>query len=416
MSHLYGISKEWLNILPSSDDIISKLPSDITPNIESIFEFARLTPLSEIKIVILGQDPYPKAGEAHGLAFSCLRGIPASLRNIYKCLLKYKLLDKMPTSGDLTPWAKKGILLLNCSLTTKIGESNSHKVLWEPYTDELIKRLDNNNIIFLLWGLQANKKAPLIKKAKILSWSHPSPLAQSIKSFIECDHFKILTEEYSINWQLDNESNKSNEPKTLISPNKKQPTIEQRFSLHDRKTIIFTDGSCYPNRACEESIAGYSVYFALGKFCNTAICGSIHTDKYFATNQRAEGLAIYHAMNYLSKSSTDWSECCIITDSEFWIKMLTVYMPQWNKKNISFDDKKNSDITKNIWRKYNQLLIEDKNIEFLHIKSHGKSGWGKYPVDSYEYFCYKSNETADELANYARRSIPIGKNVIKHLK
>ena len=149
---LINIPKEWEQILFSSksirellkifiklDNNIQELDEEkhdnlLSPSADNIFEFARLTPIKKIHTVIIGQDPYPNPDHAHGLAFSSkYHKVPNSLKNIYKCLLNFKLINKIPKKSDLTIWAKRGVLLINTALTTTIGNSNSHQELWKNY-------------------------------------------------------------------------------------------------------------------------------------------------------------------------------------------------------------------------------------------------------------------------------------------
>ncbi|WP_225986151.1 uracil-DNA glycosylase [Psychrobacillus glaciei] len=143
----------------------------------------RVTPFNEVKVVILGQDPYHGEGQAHGMSFSVKPGvaIPPSLRNMFK-----ELSDDMrcpiPTSGYLESWAKQGVLLLNTVLTVRAGDANSHKGMgWETYTDTIIKKLSEREkpLIFVLWGKPAQAKKKLIdtRKHVILEAPHPSPLS-----------------------------------------------------------------------------------------------------------------------------------------------------------------------------------------------------------------------------------------------
>ncbi len=414
---LQKISDDWLEILHTEEldqilDTISKFKS-ITPPISSIFNFARYTALDKIKVVILGQDPYPKAGDAHGLAFSCLTNVPASLNNIFKCLMYHKLIKSIPTSGDLIGWAEQGVLLLNCALTTQIGKSNAHVDYWSAYTDLLIKQIselanDKRPIIFMLWGNFAKKKRPLISdKCTILEWAHPSPLAQSTQSFMQCDHFtrtnKILSEHKidPINWDLNNDMSE----------------IEKEFTMHSGKTVVFTDGSAKPNKCCEEAIAGYAAIFALGVFEDVIIYGNIANRPHFASNQRAEGMAIFSALKYLKEHSTKWSDCIIVSDSEFWIKMFTQYMESWSSAGLDFNEKKNSDMTIPMWELYCELVNgHGKTIEFRHIRSHNKDHWNKEPETSYKYFCAEQNNYIDELAGYARATLTPGTEIIKKVK
>lgn len=154
----------------------------IYPKKEDVFKAFRLTPYDEVKVVILGQDPYHGKNQAEGLAFSVERGqrIPPSLLNIYK-ELESDLNIARPDHGSLTAWAKEGVLLLNTVLTVKKGEANSHKKSgWETFTDEVIRALGRraDPVVFILWGNHAKEKIRLIPgHHKIITSAHPSPLS-----------------------------------------------------------------------------------------------------------------------------------------------------------------------------------------------------------------------------------------------
>lgn len=185
----------------------------IYPAGNNIFNAFNHTPFNKVKVVIIGQDPYHGANQAHGLAFSVQKGvaIPPSLRNIYKELAADIAGFKIPAHGELTKWADEGVLLLNATLTVRAGEAGSHqKKGWEEFTDQAIKILaeKRKNIVFLLWGKYAQSKAAFIddKKHFILKAPHPSPLAQG---FIGCKHFSKTNEILqkiglsAIDWQID---------------------------------------------------------------------------------------------------------------------------------------------------------------------------------------------------------------------
>lgn len=178
-----------------------------------IFNAFNLTPFDEVKVVILGQDPYHGPGQAHGLCFSVPYGVPPppSLVNIFK-EQKADLGIPIPTHGNLEKWAKQGVFLLNAFLTVRAGEPASHsKIGWQNFTDAVIKKLsdERTGIIFLLWGRFAQNKAELIDTTKhhVLKSAHPSPL--SVTGFLGCKHFsktnELLTHEgYNpIDWSLD---------------------------------------------------------------------------------------------------------------------------------------------------------------------------------------------------------------------
>jgi uracil-DNA glycosylase len=169
--------------------------SIIFPPKEKIFAAFSLTPIEKLKVVILGQDPYCGINQAHGLAFSTPANIPnpPSMQNILKEIKQEYKNESICSNGDLTPWAKQGILLLNTILTVKANETKSHCNLgWEIFTNNIISYISNNckDIIFLLWGLLAIEKQNLIDKTKhhILTAPHPSPLS-AYRGFFGCNHF-----------------------------------------------------------------------------------------------------------------------------------------------------------------------------------------------------------------------------------
>lgn len=167
----------------------------IFPPQKDVFNAFRYTKLSEVKVVILGQDPYNNHNQAHGLSFSVRPGvpIPPSLVNIYKELSKDIFDFRYPNHGCLINWAKQGILLLNTILTVEQGKANSHANLgWQIFTDRVISAVTQHRtgVIFLLWGSHAHKKDQLINKQKhfVLKAPHPSPLS-AYKGFFGCRHF-----------------------------------------------------------------------------------------------------------------------------------------------------------------------------------------------------------------------------------
>ncbi|XP_077978851.1 uracil-DNA glycosylase-like [Glandiceps talaboti] len=166
----------------------------IFPSKEQIFHAFNLTPLSKLKVVILGQDPYHDDGQAMGLAFSVPEGIspPPSLKNIYKELKHEYPEFSIPDHGCLEKWAEQGVLLLNATLTVKAHQPNSHsKIGWQKFTDGIIRIINDNckDIVFILWGGFAQKKGKIIDKSKhhVVESAHPSPL--SLNKFMKCGCF-----------------------------------------------------------------------------------------------------------------------------------------------------------------------------------------------------------------------------------
>lgn len=186
---------------------------NIFPRENDIFKAFKLCSFEKTKIIIIGQDPYHKINQANGLAFSVSKTqpIPPSLKNIYKELHKDTNI-KTPQNGDLSKWAKQGVLLLNSILTVRENEAGSHsKSGWQNFTDSVITILSDKkkHLIFILWGNYSKKKQKLINKKKhdILTAAHPSPLAAH-RGFFGCKHFsksnKILLKKNKkiINWSV----------------------------------------------------------------------------------------------------------------------------------------------------------------------------------------------------------------------
>lgn len=166
------------------------------PPYENIFNSLRLTDYNDIKVVIIGQDPYHEQGQATGLAFSVNEGVklPPSLRNIYKEIAS-EYGGEVDTNGNLEYLAKQGVLLLNTTLTVSEGKANSHNNFgWEIFTDKIIELVSKNKeVIFLLWGKDAIKKQSLLKDNIVLTTTHPSPLS-AYRGFLGCGHFKKVNE------------------------------------------------------------------------------------------------------------------------------------------------------------------------------------------------------------------------------
>lgn len=173
----------------------SKHPESVFPKGNQIFRAFDACPLDEVKVVILGQDPYPTKGHAHGLCFSCephVRPLPKSLKNIYK-ELQSDLGIEIPEDGDLNRWAEQGVFLLNASLTVREGQPESHAGKgWEIFTDAVIQTLNEqkSNVVYLLWGSKAQRKAENVdsKNNLILRAPHPSPLSAH-RGFFGSKHF-----------------------------------------------------------------------------------------------------------------------------------------------------------------------------------------------------------------------------------
>lgn len=218
------ITNDWLDTLnnefkkPYYKSLYSFIKEEysrhvVYPSSEDIFNALHLTPLSKVKVVILGQDPYHGPDQAHGLCFSVNKGlaIPPSLLNIYK-ELQDDLACTIPTHGYLEKWANQGVLLLNTVLTVCAHQANSHKGKgWEQFTDAIIQAVNEEErpIVYLLWGKPAQSKSSMLTNPKhlILKAPHPSPLS-AYRGFFGCQHFSQANEFLKnhnlepIDWQI----------------------------------------------------------------------------------------------------------------------------------------------------------------------------------------------------------------------
>ena len=220
------IEPSWLNVLqdefekPYMASLRDFLKSEkdaghkTYPKNSDIFNAFNTTPFDDVKVVILGQDPYHGEHQAHGLSFSVKKGIapPRSLQNIYKELLTDISGFTMPVHGELTGWAKQGVLLLNATLTVRANTAGSHqKKGWEGFTDHVIKTISDKKkgIVFILWGAYAQAKAELIDQTKhhILKSPHPSPFSADrgffgSKPFSKTNEILVKEGKEPIDWQI----------------------------------------------------------------------------------------------------------------------------------------------------------------------------------------------------------------------
>ena len=187
----------------------------VYPDMYDLYNCFRYTPLADVKAVILGQDPYHEPGQAHGLCFSVKPGVepPPSLKNIFKEMKSDLGIDEPADCGDLTKWAREGVLLLNSVLTVRAGQANSHKGKgWEQLTTAIIEKLNSSNhpIVFLLWGANAKEVGKIVDTTKhfVLTAPHPSPLS-AYSGFFGCKHFSKTNEFLRsvglepIDWQIE---------------------------------------------------------------------------------------------------------------------------------------------------------------------------------------------------------------------
>ena len=188
------------NLMAFVDEEYSNFPDAIFPKKEDVFNAFNVCALSNVRVVILGQDPYPTRGHAHGLSFSVqedVKPFPKSLKNIFKELDR-DLNIPFPENGNLLRWANQGVLLLNATLTVCEGKPESHANKgWEKFTDFVLQKLmsERRNVVYLLWGSKAQSKADFLNTNDnlVLKAPHPSPLSAH-RGFFGCNHFSLANE------------------------------------------------------------------------------------------------------------------------------------------------------------------------------------------------------------------------------
>ena len=223
---MFPITKNWYNLLKEEFDSekyinFSKWLNDeymtqtIYPKPENVFNALNIVPFDKVKVVIIGQDPYHGVNQAHGLSFSVEKdvNIPPSLHNIYK-ELRDDLNCYVPNNGNLTKWAKQGVLLLNSVLTVRAGSPNSHKGKgWEQITSKVVELLNNREepVIFMLWGGNAKALGKNIDdRHYVLTAVHPSPMSANQGGWFGCKHFSkandflVKNGKTPIDWQIEN--------------------------------------------------------------------------------------------------------------------------------------------------------------------------------------------------------------------
>lgn len=192
---------------------VERQAGPVFPPATEVFAALHLTSFADVKVVILGQDPYHGVGQAHGLCFSVRpgTGLPPSLRNIFR-ELHDDLGVEVPRSGDLTAWARQGVLLLNTTLTVRAGQAASHQGRgWEHFTDQVIRAVDAKPepVVFILWGAAARRKKALIDTSRhaVIESAHPSPLSASngffgSRPFSRANEALVAAGRYPVDWSL----------------------------------------------------------------------------------------------------------------------------------------------------------------------------------------------------------------------
>lgn len=351
---------------------------DYTPTRENVLNAFRYTNPEDLKIIIIGQDPYPTRGDADGLCFSSnAKKVPASLKKILECAIDNTDISTI-NSYSLISWAIQGVLMLNSSLTTVVGESGSHKALWKNWIGDSIKSIcrSKKNLVFMLWGNDARSLSNLMDGHTVYEWTHPSPICDNRlpedEKFIRCDHFSNTN--HLVRWNISD------------------------------TVYAFSDGAAIKNGK-PGARASYAAVLTGYLFSATKIYGEVKHHEYIdvdtvnagvsiaPTNNRGELLGIINCL-YACLICHIVGSIIIISDSNIYVKLLS----SGYKKHVDNGTEgslKNNDLLSIAWKIMGE--IKGKVIIKFH-PSHGTS-----PLDgsATSKLYFEGNKEADRLASLA---------------
>lgn len=425
-----NINGEWLKVIKSNDlkpllvnaltSIKSTSTDVICPKYNEILECFRYRGPQDTKVVIMGQDPYYGPGEAHGLAFSVKNGnMPPSLRNIKTAI--YNSCNQRLESGNLSHWAEQGVLLLNARLTTELGTpcAVNHKH-WESFTNKLIEWIDVNipGVIFVLWGNFAKNKSKFINNGIVMTYTHPSPLADKTLrpqyKFANCKHFKeindILTARGcdAIKWGerstsgidggidggiIDDAANSTDASNTANNPSQCSKLLKDCVD-----NVVFVDGACHGNGKTTAK-ASYGFCFKRGPLEGYSEAKQLPSAP-IPTNNRGELLAIINALKHIEnnvKAVGNTTRIRIVSDSRYCIGIFSEWLDNWVKKG-TVEDMKNPDLLNELLSIKKSLIALGFEFTIQYYPSHTPEPNNK---DSEDYFLWYGNFMADKLATEA---------------
>lgn len=412
-------------ILDLNNELVAsgKTLLQLCPQPNMLFNAFRLCRYDCTKVVLIGQDPYIKPNEAMGLSFSVPGNfpIPPSLRAIYSMMLSQGLIKEMPKHGLLTSWAEQGVLLLNLALTTVLYKSRAHTKVWARYTTELIRLIshEKKGLLFILLGTDAKSLISCICKTNmhvISVWGHPSPLNQAnLKeceaNFKYCPSFRLATDMFGIDWDLNYEKIQvqaqletytANEVVEMIADEPivttnhalittREPNDDDPIPTELDSTYLFTDGGCTDNG--KDTAKGS---FAFCIFTGTEIIESVDVITDNASNNKAELNGIISGMRYILQnvSVITTSNLIIVSDSQYSIKCITEWYPNWVRQG-KLTEKKNTDLIAVALELY-VALGAIYTVRFVHVRGHQTAPLN---TESEEWFTWKGNDIVDKLCS-----------------
>jgi uracil-DNA glycosylase len=419
---LAGVSEQWRQCfdLKALEAIVAELQSietELAPPADQIFEAFRYFGPLEAAVVIIGQDPYPTVGDAHGLSFSVRpgRAIPHSLRNIFKCLERSRLrsaMDKKQYCGDLRPWAVQGVLMLNTALTTRTAHTNAHAALWKSFMATFMARFCKmraadvaHPLTFMLWGGKARGFGgqAALHNHTVLSWSHPSPvsdnkLAPELK-FEACPHFREV-----------NAQSKGVEGGSRGVAAGSLPI----YWNNQAPVMAFSDGACWGNGS-PKARASFAAVIVGGQFRRSTIKGPVLPHLYefvdatrpeagirpratthaAPSNNRGEILGVvYCLLGLLRGRAVGTVEIC--SDSAITLKTLTEWLPARRSKGTE-QKLKNMDLLTIAEALLGGLRAQASAVALTHVNSHTERPDGTAGGHR-ELLVWTGNDRADQLA------------------
>ncbi len=382
-----GIDEGWINLIleNAANELAYALkalqsvsPASLCPNEKLILHAFRLCKFSNLKCVLIGQDPYISRDLACGLSFSVPTGakIPPSLINIYKSMKNCGAIKVIPDHGNLEKWVAEGVLLFNSALTTISGLSNAHKGIWHPFARQMIRAIAQlPNVCFILLGESAaNYSYDIPDTARIFKWGHPSPQNHA-SNFAACDVW-IQVNKYlnsrgivPINWELVNFCFENPRPQNNI-------------------LYIFTDGAATKNGTADCRASWAYVISAAADICGDS--GLVTNEP---SNNRGELQAIVSGIAHVANNLHQFveREILIVSDSQYSLNSIFLWYDGWMKKNDT--SKKNLDLISAAVEGVKKLRAAGFVVNYRHVRSHIPK-----PADNYEAFLWEGNNLCDAAA------------------
>lgn len=383
---LRDLRDEFMDAIDAVNDVVDDVRT-IAPPPALIMHAWRCCPVERVRVVLLGQDPYIREGQAMGLAFACgAGGVPPSLRAIHSCMNNQWCACPLPPAGDnndgkpskawssdVSHWSDSGVLLLNASLTTVLGTSNAHATCWRAYTTALIAKMSAElppGLVFIALGADAQRVCANVdtSRHRVLSWGHPSPLNPANRDKTSPLHFSkctVFTETVKLHPTVNWSANQS-----MYTDARELAMLLQKLDADEtshRYVYVFTDGGAVGN-GTDRCCASWAICICDGEHAQVR-SGLVPAP---ASNNRGELTAILTALtwiycDYMRADAGVSTRYTIVSDSEYSIKSVSTWAASWLTKPKRLATVKNPDLIMPAMHMYTRLR---DNVRFLHVNSH----------------------------------------------